>query len=139
MALVHLDLNSLVVDQVVSKLVVVVGQCPAVEPVVVLAVQMTKMLLDTQLAVVLKVLMEVTCNSGLMAMSVASVVDLVVHVVLLGMTVDSVDSKDHEEELVVLLEVLIDRPEDSEDRPKVRSCLLREVPEPLVTKLFLHL
>ena len=66
-ALVHLDLNSLVVDQEVSKLVVV-GQCPAVEPVVVLAAQMTKMLLDIQLAVVLKVLMEVTCNSGLMAM-----------------------------------------------------------------------
>ena len=66
-ALVHLDLNSLVVDQEVSKLVVV-GQCPAVEPVVVQAVQMTKMLLDIQLAVVLKVLMEVTCNSGLMAM-----------------------------------------------------------------------
>ena len=72
MALVHLDLNSLVVDQAVSKLVVV-GQCPAVEPVVVLEVQTMKVQLDTQLAVELKVLMEVTCNSGLMAMSVASV------------------------------------------------------------------
>ena len=123
-ALVHLDLHSLVVDQVVSKLVVVVGQCPAVEPVVVLAVQMTKMLLDTQLAVVLKVLMEVTCNSGLMAMSVASVVDLVVPDVVLDTTVDSVDSEDHEVAALVLLDVHDDRPEDSEDHQVVMDCSL---------------
>ena len=45
----------------VSKLVVA-GQCPAVEPVVVLEVQMMKVLLDTQLVVELKVLMEVTSD-----------------------------------------------------------------------------
>ena len=61
-ALVDLDLNNLVVDQVESKQVVVVGQYPAVEPVVVLEVQMMKVLLDTQLVVELKVLMEVTSD-----------------------------------------------------------------------------
>ena len=122
-ALVHLDLHSLVVDQEVSKLVVV-GQCPAVEPVVVLAVQMMKVLLDTQLAVVLKVLMEVTCSSGLMAMSVASVVDLVVPDVVLDTTVDSVDSEDHEVAAMVLLDVHDDRPEDSEDHQVVMDCSL---------------
>ena len=61
-ALVDLDLNNLVVDQVESKQVVAVGQCPAVEPVVVLEVQMMKVLLDTQLAVELKVLMVTTSD-----------------------------------------------------------------------------
>ena len=68
-------------------------------------------------------------------MMVASAEELSVLAVVLDMTVDLVDSEDHEEELVVLLEVLIDRPEGSEDHPKVKSCSLREVPELVVTKL----
>ena len=123
MALVHLDLNSLVVDQAVSKLVVV-GRCPAVEPVVVLEVQMTKVLLGTQLAVVLKVLMVATSDSGLMAMMVASVVDLVVPGVVLDTTVDSMDSEDHEVAAMVLVDVRDDHPEDSEDHRVVMDCSL---------------
>ena len=68
-------------------------------------------------------------------MMMASAEDLVVPAVLLDMTVDSVDSEGHEEELVVLLEVFADRPEDSEDRLMVVGCSLREVPELVVTKL----
>ena len=57
-----LDLHSLVVEQKVSTQAAV-GQCPAVAPAVVLEVQMMKkVLLDTQLAVELKVLMEVTSD-----------------------------------------------------------------------------
>ena len=62
MVLVDLDLNSPVADQMVSKLVVAAGLYPAVEPVVVLEVQMMMVPLDTPQAEELKVLMEVTAD-----------------------------------------------------------------------------
>ena len=65
---------------------------------------------------------------------VASVVDLIALATSLGTHVDSVDSKDHVEELAVRLEAVGDRPVDSEDRQVVQSCSLCVVPKSVLTK-----
>ena len=91
---------------------------------VVLVVQMRKVLWDTQLAAVLKVLMVTTSDSNSVATMVASVVDLVVADVVLDTTVDSVDSEDHEVAAMVLVDVRDDHPEDSEDHRVMMDCSL---------------
>ena len=69
-----------------------------------------------------------------MAMMVASAEELVVLAVLLDMTVDLVDSEDHEVELVVLLEVLAGHPDGLVDRPVMMGCSLIRVQVPVVTR-----
>ena len=61
-------------------------------------------------------------------------VDLVALAALRKNHVDSVDSEDHVEELAVRLEVVGDRPVDSEDRQVVQSCSLCVVPKSVLTK-----
>ena len=67
-------------------------------------------------------------------MMVASVVVPVALMTFPDTKVDSVDSEDHVEELVVLLEVDDDHAVDSEDRHLVQSCSLSVVPKSMSTK-----